>query len=104
MATVTTPESTQPEQIQTEPSIWIRGLYMLLFLIVTRLTELVIALIMLVQFVFKAATGSTNANLLTFGDQLSNYLYSIIQFQTFNKEDKPFPFRPWNQEGQAPKQ
>lgn len=100
MAThVTTPGSGHTEQTEqsTEPSIWIRGLYMLLFIIVARLTELVIGLLMLIQFVLKAATGNTNDNLLTFGDQLSQYLYSIVQFQTFNTEEKPFPFQPWPQ-------
>lgn len=93
---VTTPESGHTETTdQPQKSIWIRGLYMLLFLIITRLTELVIALVMLVQFIFKAATGTTNDNLLTFGDQLSHYLFAIIQFQTFNTETKPFPFSHW---------
>ena len=80
-----------------KPSIWIRGLYMLLFAIVSRLTEMVIGLVMLIQFVLKAATGNTNTNLLIFGDQLSQYLFEIVQFQTFNTEHKPFPFRPWPQ-------
>lgn len=100
MATnVSTPESGNPAQAEpgTEPSIWIRGLYMLLFIIITRLTEAVILLVMLIQFVLKTATGNTNSNLERFGDQLSQYLYEIVQFQTFNTEDKPFPFDQWPQ-------
>ena len=100
MATdVTTPGTGPAEHTKPEgsASIWVRGLYMLLFLIITRLTELLIALVMLIQFIVKAAGGSTNVNLLTFGDQLSRYLYSIIQFQTFNTEEKPFPFKQWPQ-------
>ena len=96
---VSTPEFGNPEQAEhtSGPSIWIRGLYMLLFIIITRLTEVVVGLVMLIQFVLKAATGNTNSNLETFGDQLSQYLYAIVQFQTFNTEDKPFPFSPWPQ-------
>ena len=40
-------------------------------------------------------TGNTNDNLGRFGNQLSQYLYAIVQFQTFNTEDKPFPFGKW---------
>ena len=94
---ITTPEPGHSDQIEQtkHSSIWIRGLYMLLFLIITRLTEAVVVLIMFVQFILKAASGSTNNNLVTFGHQLSQYLYSIVQFQTFNTDDKPFPFSPW---------
>lgn len=88
-------------ELATQPSIWIRGLYMLLFVIVARLTEMVIGVVMLVQFILKAATGNTNGNLVGFGDQLSQYLFAIVRFQTFNTEEKPFPFKPWPQVGAA---
>lgn len=94
---VSTPESGDSAQTEqaSGPSIWTRGLYMLLFLIVGRLTEAVVALVMLVQFILKAATGNTNGNLEKFGDQLGQYIYQIVQFQTFNTEEKPFPFKSW---------
>jgi len=78
-------------------SIWIRGLYMLLFFIIARLAEFVVEIIALIQFVLKAATKNTNENLTKFGHQLSQYLYDIVQFQTFNSEEKPFPFKPWSE-------
>ena len=102
-AEITTPEpnnTAKTDRIE-EPSIWIRGLYMLLFAIITRLTELVIGVVMLIQFVLKAATGNINTDLLNFGDQLSRYLFKIVQFQTFNSEDKPFPFDQWPQGREA---
>lgn len=98
MATeITTPDSGDTEQSEQvkEPSIWIRGLYMLLFLIITRITEVIVGLVMFIQFILKAATGNTNKNLVTFGNQLSQYLFAIVQFQTFNSEDRPFPFNQW---------
>jgi len=95
----TTPEFGSPEHAENEPSTWIRGLYMLLFLVITRVTEAVIFLIMLVQFILKLATGNTNDKLEKFGDQLSRYIYEIIQFQTFNTEEKPFPFADWPESG-----
>jgi len=94
---VTTPDPDNTEQpdLDDEASIWVRGLYMLLFGVVAHITELVIGLVMLVQFILKAATDKTNINLLSFGDQLSKYLFEIVQFLTFNSEDKPFPFNSW---------
>ena len=98
-ADVSTPEFGNTEHAGNEPSIWIRGLYMLLFIVITRVTEAVIFLIMLVQFIFKASKGNTNDKLERLGDQLSQYLYDIVQFQTFNTEDKPFPFAEWPESG-----
>lgn len=93
-ADIHSPEAGDEEQTNG-PSIWIRALYMLLFALIFHLTEAVIGLVMVVQFILKAATGDTNSNLLTFGGQLSQYLAEIVQFQTFNTEDKPFPFGQW---------
>ncbi|MDH5446936.1 MAG: DUF4389 domain-containing protein [Gammaproteobacteria bacterium] len=98
MATdVSSPEFSDGEHTEqaSGPSIWHRALYMVLFAIIFHLVELIIGLVMVVQFVLKAATGKTNENLGRFGDQLSQYLYKIVQFQTFNTEDKPFPFQAW---------
>lgn len=94
---VTTPDPgyTELSEPGKEASIWIRGLYMLLFAVIANITELVIGLVMLVQFILNAATGNTNNNLLAFGDQLSRYIYEIVQFQTFNSEVKPYPFNTW---------
>jgi len=78
-----------------ESSIWKRGLYMLLFVIISRLAELLVGIVALVQFILKASTNNTNDNLTSLGKQLSQYMFEIIQFQTFNSEEKPFPFKSW---------
>ena len=98
MATdVSTPEFDDSEHADqaSGPPIWQRALYMVLFAIVFHIVEVIIGVVMVVQFILKAATSNTNDNLGRFGDQLSQYIYEIIQFQTFNTEDKPFPFRSW---------
>ena len=64
---------------------WQRGLYMLFFIIA----------IILFQFITIILTGSTNEQLLKFGQNLSTYLYQITQFLTFNSEEHPFPFSKW---------
>ena len=85
----------QPAAEPNRAAIWVRGLYMLLFLLITRVTELIVGVVILIQFLIKLISGKTNGHLLDFGAQLSEYLYSIVQFQTFNSEKKPFPFDSW---------
>jgi len=98
MTSEVTPSQTNSSEEQASgSSIWIRGLYMLLFIIIARLAEMVVGLVALIQFILKAATNNTNDNLTKLGQQLSRYMYDIIQFQTFNSEDKPFPFKPWSE-------
>jgi flagellar biosynthesis protein FlhB len=87
-------QAPEPEQDE-KASIWVRGLYMLLFAVIAHIAELVIALVMLVQFILKSATDKTNDNLLSFGDQMGKYVLEIVRFLTFNTEEKPFPFNSW---------
>jgi hypothetical protein len=75
--------------------IWIRALYMLLFIIIYSFTEVVIALVAIGQFLTVVLTGSKNDRLLKFGQSLSSFVYQIMQFFTFNSEEKPFPFAEW---------
>jgi len=102
-ATTTGSEHSGDELVQ-QSSIWTRGLYMLLFVLIARITEAVVWIVLLVQFICKAATHHTNENLTKFGQSLSQYLYAIVRFQTFNSEEKPFPFSPWPKEDEQLKE
>lgn len=74
---------------------WIRGLYMLLFAAIYSVAEMVLAAVAILQFIFLLVARGPNERLQEFGDDLSTYFYEMIQFLTFNTEDKPFPFGPW---------
>lgn len=74
---------------------WIRGLYMLLFLVIYSLAEIIIAAVVVFQFVSKIITGNANQRLLNFGQSLSTYIYQTMRYFTYNSEDKPFPFGQW---------
>lgn len=76
---------------------WLRGLYMLLFVMIYSLAEIVVTAVVIFQFVSKVITGGVNERLLAFGQHLSTYIYQTMLFFTFNSEEKPFPFRPWPQ-------
>lgn len=74
---------------------WKRGLYMLLYIIFSRIAEIVLAVVILFQFLLKLFTGETNDRLLKLGQGLSTYLYQVFQFLSFNSEYHPYPFGAW---------
>ncbi len=78
-----------------DQSTWKRGLYMLLYVIFSRIAEIVLGVVILFQFLLKLFTGETNDRLLKLGQQLSTYLYQVFQFLTFNTEYHPYPFGAW---------
>jgi hypothetical protein len=79
----------------TDRSTWLRGLFMVVFALVWQVAELVLLLVAVIQFGFRLFTGSANAELASFGQDLATYLYQIVLFLTFRSEDKPFPFSSW---------
>ena len=76
-------------------STWIRGLYMLLFTIFSRMAEVVLFAIILFQFILKLLTGNTNERLRKLGQGLTTYIYQILQFLSFNSDVHPYPFGTW---------
>ena len=78
-----------------EPKTWLRGLYMLLFLIFYSVAKVIIFAIIAFQFVLSLLTGKTNERLVKLGQSLSTYLYQILTFLTFNSEEHPYPFGVW---------
>ncbi len=74
---------------------WLRALYVLLFAAIYSVAEIVIVIVVVVQFGFVLLTGKCNEQLLGFGAGLSRYVYDLLRFVTFNSDTKPFPFSPW---------
>lgn len=81
---------------------WFRALFMLLFGIINYLVQFVIYLVALFQFVTHLITGKPNQHLLSFGQNLSTYSYQIMQFLTYNRQEKPYPFAEWPQTTSQP--
>ena len=79
----------------TATDTWMRGLYMLLFTVIYSVTEFVLGLIVVFQFIHVLFSRDTNERLLDFSSDLSVYIYQILQFLTFNSEAKPYPFAVW---------
>lgn len=71
---------------------WMRGLYILMYAVIYSVTEIVIGLVVIIQFLFVLITHKTNEKLLALGASLSIYVYQILSYVTFNSEQRPFPF------------
>ena len=76
-------------------SVWKRLLFMILFSILYSTAEVVLAVVVLYQFLSLLITGNKNEKVLSFGAQISTYAYQVFSYLTFNTEDKPFPMSDW---------
>lgn len=78
-----------------QKSIWIRGLYMILFSLFYSIAEFVLFASVIIQFFFKLFTGETNPQLLKLGQSIATYIYQIIQFLIFKSEYHVYPLGEW---------
>jgi hypothetical protein len=85
----------QGNEASTANNIWLRGLFMILFGILYSLAGTVLVVMAVLQFIFVLTGSAPNARLLSFGRSLGSYVQQIVNFQTFNTEEKPFPFADW---------
>ena len=83
-----------PERILAK-DIWIRGLYMLLFLVIYGVAKSLVFLVIIFHFLALLIARTTYAPLLRFSQSLATYFYEITLYLTFITEEKPFPFREW---------
>ncbi|MEN8169551.1 MAG: DUF4389 domain-containing protein [Pseudomonadota bacterium] len=90
------------ETLETESdnSIWIRGLYMLLFMLLYSVAEFVLAAVVLVQFGYRIFNEERHPRLLALGAAVASYIYQVMRFLSFNTEVMPYPFSDWP-EGEA---
>ena len=81
----------------TAPSTWIRGLYILLFVVLFWLARIVVGAVTVVQFLFVLFSGEREVRLSRLGAQLAAYTNEIFRYQTFASDVRPFPFKDWPQ-------
>ncbi len=89
------PTRDQIKENVKSPIIWIRLLYMILFVAFYVVAEILLSAMVIFQFLHRLLLGSTNNNVLKFTDGLSQYFLQLIRYLAFNTEDKPFPFSDW---------
>jgi hypothetical protein len=74
---------------------WLRFVFMVLFAVVAGVASYVVAVLIIIQFLFALVTGTGEERLKAFGGSLSKYLFQILQYLTYNSEEKPYPFNDW---------
>ena len=98
------------EQIKTDEikenlksqDTWLRLLFMVIYGAVLWVTSIVLAFVVVLQFLNVLFTRTMQPNLLGFGASLAEYMKQIVAYLTFNTEDKPFPFGDWPSAAVAP--
>lgn len=79
----------------TDPDFWLRLLYTLLFALVWQVVELLLAVILVVQIIFRLFTGKPHGDLAGLGNSLSQYAWQMGRYVTGASELKPWPFIEW---------
>ncbi|MDH5324121.1 MAG: DUF4389 domain-containing protein [Gammaproteobacteria bacterium] len=74
---------------------WGRAVFMVLFGLIYSVAEVVLLIVVVLQFGFVLLSAEKNERLLVFGEELSRFVYQVFLFLTYNREDKPFPFDEW---------
>jgi hypothetical protein len=83
---------------------WLRGFFILVFGVIFYFLYLVIWLLVIFQFVTKVLTGELNSNLEQFSTKMTSYAMQILNYITYQSEERPFPFSPFPEtEQNAPK-
>jgi hypothetical protein len=78
---------------------WTRGLFILIYAVIGNLLIGIIWLIVVFQFFAKLFTGDLNANLKEFSATLTRYAMLILEYVTFQSDDRPWPFEGTPEEG-----
>lgn len=74
---------------------WLRALYMMLFVVIFEVIKILGWGISTLQFIFILIADKPNQQLLQFSQKLGLYAKQIIHFNSYNSEEKPFPFTNW---------
>lgn len=84
--------SSDLEENVKQKSTWVRLFFMLALAFLYGLSRFVIGAVIVIQFFYVLLTGEAKDELKAFGHSLAIYSYEIIEYLTFNTNDKPFPF------------
>lgn len=73
-------------------SKWLRLLWMVAFSFVYYIAIGILWLIVVTQFLFSLFTNSPNENILKLSNGFRNFMVQILDFITYQSDEKPFPF------------
>jgi len=76
-------------------NIWMRGLIMIVMAILFGIAETVLFIMAVIQFFWVVFTGEKNAKLSHFGAALGRWVKQVVEYQTMETDERPFPWAPW---------
>ena len=88
-------ETKAPDAKPSRRDVWMRGLFMLLFMIGFAIGQWLLNLVAIVQFVWLLFAREPNQLLARFGHSVSLWLAEIGRFLSCSTNEKPFPWRAW---------
>jgi hypothetical protein len=75
---------------------WLRLLYILAYVLMFQIAEIVLAFTVVVQFILTLFTGGPNANLSDFAGRIGEWLRQTVVYMTWVDDERPWPFgRAW---------
>jgi hypothetical protein len=92
------PTDKPAEQLAPQPdrtAVWMRGLFMLVFVMAFAVSQSVLFLTALVQFLCLIFAQEPNRPLSRFGASLSLWMAHTARFLTCATDEKPFPWSDW---------
>lgn len=87
--------NTPVKQESDSKNTWMRGLFMLVFIVLFAVAETLLSLLAVIQFFWLLFTKKPNPSLRKFGVSLGNWTLEVADFQSCATEDKPFPWKAW---------
>ncbi len=75
--------------------VWIRVVFMILFSFIYGVAIIVFWTVVVLQVLFTLFTTEQNQKIFPFSKQLTSFLYEILLYLTYHKDEKPFPFGDW---------
>ncbi|MBU6444484.1 MAG: DUF4389 domain-containing protein [Alphaproteobacteria bacterium] len=88
-----------PETASRPPFPAVRLLYAIGFAVVAWFVFWITLILALVQFVVVAINGKVNEELKSFTINLIQYLWELLAFVTFVRDEQPFPIGPFPKNG-----
>ena len=91
----TTDQTSEVTERRDRRPIWIRGAFMIFFLIAFGIAQGLLALTAVVQFLSLLIAGKPNVFLTNFGRSLGLWLGETARFQSAATDERPFPWAAW---------
>lgn len=87
--------STTETVTPSKKNVWIRGAWMIGFMVALAVAQTLINVTAVAQFLWLLVGGGPNAVLTRFGGSLAAWAAQAVLFLTMASEEKPFPCQDW---------